>query len=267
MGFLIVALARPQKGQERQEVIAPATDIMLCVDTSTSMEALDFKPKNRLDAAKEVMREFIKDRPQDRLGLVVFSGLAYTQCPLTLDHGALLGFLDHVRIGMISEDGTAIGTAIATAVSRLKNSAAKSKVLVLLTDGRSNRGEIDPLTAAKTAAAFGIKIHTVGAGVPGGALYPVKDAFGFTRYVKLPEDIDEDTLRQVAETTGGMYFRATSLEGLKKIYGEIDRMEKTDIRTETFADYQDRYLPFLCLGFLLLVTEVGLSQSVLRRFP
>ncbi len=265
--LVIVALARPQKGQEREQVLAPATDIMLCVDTSSSMEALDFKPKNRLEAAKDVIKEFIKNRPHDRIGLVVFSGLAFTQCPLTLDHGALLGFMDHVKIGMIGEDGTAIGSGIATAVSRLKDSAAKSKMIVLLTDGRNNQGAVDPVTAAKTSAAFGIKIYTIGAGAPGGAVYPVDDPFFGKRYVTLPEDLDEDTLRQVANATHGLYFRATDLKSLKNIYAEIDEMEKTDIQVDTFAEYKDLYPPLLMLAFMLFVIEITLSQTLLRRFP
>lgn len=265
--LILVALARPQKGQEREEVTAPATDIILCADTSTSMEALDFKPRNRLDAARDVMREFIKNRPHDRLGLVVFAAQAFTQCPLTLDHGALLGFLDNVKIGMTREDGTAIGNAVATSVARLKGSAAKSKVIILLTDGRNNRGEIDPPTAARTAAAFGIKIYTVGAGAPGGGIYPVKDPFFGTRYVQLPEELDEGTLREMAGLTGGLYFRATSFEGLRDIYKEIDKMEKTDVKVETYADYRDVYFLLLLLAFLFFAAEMTLSQTLLRRFP
>ncbi|MBI4397411.1 MAG: VWA domain-containing protein [Elusimicrobia bacterium] len=265
--LLIVALARPQKGQKREEVITPATDILLCVDTSTSMEALDFKPRNRLDAARDVMREFIKNRPHDRIGLVVFAGLAYTQCPLTLDHGALLGFLDYVKIGMIQEDGTAIGTAIAACAARLKNSAAKSKLVSLLTDGRSIRGDVDPTTAAKAAAALGIRVYAVGAGVPGGSLYPVPDPFFGTRLVRLPEELDETSLRRIAETTQGRYFRAANFKGLRDIYEEINQMEKTDVKVETFADFVDAYPPFLFLAFFLFTAEMILSQTLFRRFP
>lgn len=266
LALLIFALARPQKGQTSDEAMTPTTDIMLCLDTSGSMQALDFKPKNRLDAAKDVIQDFIKNRRHDRLGLVVFSGFAFTQCPLTTDYGAVMSLLDKVHIGMI-EDGTAIGTAIATSVARLKDSEAKSKTLILLTDGRSNRGDIDPLTAAKTAAAFNIKIYAIGTGAPGGAVFPVQDPFFGTRYVQLPEDLDEGTLREIAGVSGGQYFRATDMESLKKIYREIDKLEKTDIKVRTFTDYQDKYPIFLLLAFLLFMTEALLSQTLLRRVP
>ncbi len=266
VALLIFALARPQKGQTSDEALTPTTDIMLCLDTSGSMQALDFKPKNRLDAAKDVIQDFIKNRRHDRIGLVVFSGFAFTQCPLTTDYGALLALLDKVHIGMI-EDGTAIGTAIATSVARLKDSEAKSKTLILLTDGRSNRGDIDPLTAAKTAAAFNIKIHAIGTGAPGGAVFPLQDPFFGTRYVQLPEDLDEGTLREIAGVSGGQYFRATDMESLKKIYKEIDKLEKTDIKVKTFTDYQDKYPLFLLIAFLLFTTEALLAQTFLRRLP
>lgn len=266
LALLIIALARPQKGQKGEEALTPATDIILCLDTSGSMQALDFKPKNRLDAAKEVIHDFIKSRKHDRIGLVVFSAYAFTQCPLTTDYGALLGFLEHVKIGMI-EDGTAIGTAIATSVSRLKNSQAKSKTIILLTDGRNNRGEIDPLTAAKTAAAFGIKIYTIGTGAPGGAIFPIQDPFFGTRYVQLPEELDEGALREIAGVTKGLYFRATDMDSLRKIYKEIDKLEKTDIKVRTFTDYHDQYGPLVLAAFLLFIIEAFLSQTVLRKLP
>jgi Ca-activated chloride channel family protein len=265
--FIIVSLARPQRGQEHQEASTPATDIMLCVDTSGSMEALDFDPKNRLEAARDVMKEFIKNRPHDRLGLVVFAGLSVTQCPLTLDHGALLGFLDNVKIGMVGEDGTAVGNAIATSVSRLKNSAAKSKTVVLLTDGRSNRGTVDPVTAAKAAKAHGIKIYTVGIGVPGGGKFKVQDPIFGTRLVQLPEDLDEISLRKIADASGGLYFRATSFENLKGIYAQIDKLEKTDIKVDVYRDYEDLYGPLLWLAFFFFSLELLLAQTWLWRFP
>lgn len=268
LGFLLVALARPQQGQERQEVTSPATDIVLCLDVSDSMRSLDFKPKNRLDAALEVIKEFVGHRPADRIGLVLFANGAFTQCPLTLDHGALLGFLDNVGIGVVDPNRTAVGTAIATAVGRLKKSEAKSKVIVLLTDGQSNAGEVDPPTAARAAAAFGIKIYTVGAGAPGGGMIEVDDPFFGKRLVRTPEnELDEATLRRVAEDTHGAYFRATDLASLKKIYGEIDRMEKTDVKTQTFAEYRDVYPPWLWLAFLLFIAEGVLSQTLWRRYP
>jgi Ca-activated chloride channel family protein len=267
LAMLFLALARPQEGQTSSEAVTPATDILLCVDTSGSMEALDFKPRNRLDAAKDVIREFIKNRTHDRIGLVVFSGLAFTQCPLTTDYGAVLGFLDNVRIGMIQEDGTAIGDAVGVCLARLKGSEAKSKVIVLLTDGRNNRGTLDPLTAAKAAASFGVKIYCVGAGVPGEALYPVQDPVFGTRYVRVPEDLDEGTLRAIAETTRGLYFRAKDFESLKKIYKEIDRLEKTDVKVRTFTDYRDLYAPLLWAALILFLLEAALSATALRRLP
>jgi Ca-activated chloride channel family protein len=267
LGLLIVALARPQRGQKREEVTSPATDILLAVDTSGSMEALDFDPKNRLEGAQEVIRRFVDQRPHDRIGLVVFSGLALTQCPLTLDHGALLGFLDRLRIGMIEEDGTAVGTAIMTAAARLKDSEAKSKVIVLLTDGRNNRGEVDPLTAAQAAAGLGVKIYAVGAGRPGGSLYPVQDPLFGRRLVRRPEELDEETLQRVAAAGGGRYFRATDLESLKEIYAEIDRLEKTDVKVETITDYRDLYLPFVLAAFALFMTEALLASTAWRRLP
>lgn len=268
LAFAFVALARPQRGQERQEVTSPATDIVLCLDVSDSMRSLDFKPKNRLDAALEVIKEFVKHRSADRIGLVLFANGAFTQCPLTLDHGALMGFLDNVGIGVVDPQRTAVGTAIATAVGRLKKSEAKSKVIVLLTDGQSNAGEVDPPTAARAAAAFGIKIYTVGAGAPGGGLIEVDDPFFGKRLVRTPEnELDEATLRRVAEDTHGVYFRATDLASLKNIYGEIDRMEKTDVKTQTFAEYRDVYPVWLWGAFLLLAAEGILSQTLWRRYP
>jgi Ca-activated chloride channel family protein len=268
LSLLIIALARPQKGQERREVTSPATDIVLVLDLSDSMRSLDFKPRNRFEAAVEVMRQFIKDRPDDRLGLVLFAKYAFTQCPLTLDHGALLGFLDNVRIGLIEPNSTAIGSAIAAAVTRLKTSEAKTKLIVLLTDGRSNFGDVDPVTAAKAAQAFGIKIYTVGAGAPGGGMIEVDDPMFGKRMVKMPEnELDEATLHEVAQRTGGTYFRATDFESLKKIYKDIDRMEKTDVKVETYADYQDRHMPFLLLGFFLIGLETLAAVTLWRRVP
>jgi Ca-activated chloride channel family protein len=268
LGLFIVALARPQEGQERREVTSPATDIVLCLDLSDSMRSLDFKPRNRFEAAVEVMRQFISSRPDDRIGLVLFAKYAFTQCPLTLDHGALLGFLDNVKIGLIEQDRTAIGSAIAASVARLKESEAKTKLVVLLTDGRSNFGDVDPVTAAKAATAFGIKIYAVGAGAPGGGTIEIDDPMFGKRFVKTAEnELDEVTLREVAQRTGGTYFRATDFESLKKIYSEIDQMEKTEVKVETYAEYKDRYLPFLFAGFLLIGLETLLATTVWRRVP
>jgi Ca-activated chloride channel family protein len=269
LAALILVAARPQRGQTQEEVIAPATDILLCLDASDSMRSLDFKPKNRLETAVDVMRAFIRARTHDRLGLVVFGRYGFTQCPLTLDHGALLGFLDHVKIGMVPGDRTAIGSGLTTAVGRLKKSDAKSRVIVLLTDGRNNAGDVDPVTAAKAAAAFGVKVYTVGMGSREGAVYPVRDPFfGTERLVRDPsQDLDEDTLRRVADATGGRYFRATDTEGLRKVYAEIDKLEKTDVQVRTFGEYQEAGFPFLVLAAVLFALESALALTAGRRFP
>ena len=264
----VLALARPRIGQTTEEVVSYGTDIMIVLDTSTSMKALDFKPDNRLDAAKKVVREFIKGRKHDRIGVVVFAAVAFTQCPLTLDYGALLDFLDNVQIGMTQVDGTAIGTAIATAANRLRDSQAKSKIIILLTDGRNNAGEIDPVTAARAAQAVGIRIYTIGAGQEGGALFPVEDPFFGTRYVRVPEeDLDEDTLRRIASVSGGMYYRATSPDKLREIYKEIDRKEKTEIKVEQYTDYEERYQLLLWPGMVFLLAGVALSKTFLKTIP
>jgi Ca-activated chloride channel family protein len=267
LALLIVAAAGPRRGTTREETPTPTTDIMLVLDTSSSMEALDFKPKNRVEGAKEVMRTFIEHRPLDRIGLVVFAGMAFTQCPLTLDHAALLEFLDKVAVGIVPEDRTAIGSALAVATARLRKSEAKSKTIILLTDGRNNAGVVDPVTAAKAAATLGVKIYAVGAGKPGGAEYPVDDPVFGRRIVILPEDLDETALRAVADAGGGRYFRATSLEGLKNIYDEIDRMEKTDVKAEIISDYRDASFPWILAGFLVFLTEILLTHAAFRRIP
>jgi len=239
--------------------------MILALDVSGSMEAMDFKPKNRLEAAKDVVREFIQDRENDQIGMVVFAGQSYTQCPLTLDYGILLGLLDHLQIGML-EDGTAIGTAIANCANRLRESNAKSKVVILLTDGVNNKGEIDPITAAKAAAAVGVKIYTVGVGTKGQAPFKVKDPFG-TRYVWMKTEIDEESLRKIASITGAQYYRATDERTLKAIYQEIGKLEQTKIRTREYTQYRElcAYLLWPALGLLLL--EVGLANTKFRRIP
>jgi len=197
---------------------------------------------------------------------VIFAGKSFTQCPLTLDYGVLLSFLDQVKIGMV-EDGTAIGMGLATAINRLRDSQAKSKLIILLTDGRNNRGEIDPVTAAKAAQALGIKIYTIGAGKRGSALYPIEDPIFGKRYVRLPVDIDEETLRKVATTTGGKYFRATDAQKLSAIYKEISRMEKTKIKVREYMEYSERFGRFLFPAFLFLMIEIGLANTRFRKIP
>lgn len=266
--LVLLSLARPQAGQKSEEIYNQGIDIMLVLDTSTSMRAIDFKPDNRLSAAKKVAKEFVKGRKYDRIGIVVFSGLSYTQCPLTIDHEAVLNFIDQTEIGMTEVDGTAIGSAIATAANRLKDSPGKSRIMILITDGRNNMGEIDPLTAAQAASAVGIKIYTIGAGQPGGALYPVDDPFFGTRYVKIPEqELDEPTLAKIADITQGRYFRATDTNSLMNIFKQIDEMEKTEIKTLKYTNYTELLWYFLWPAFLLLGFEMFLSGLYFRKIP
>jgi Ca-activated chloride channel family protein len=266
LALLILAIARPQTGQSEYTTHTEGVDSLLVLDTSGSMQAQDFKPKNRLHVAKEVVKEFVDIRENDRIGLVVFAAHAITQCPLTLDYPVLTGLIDEVEIGML-EDGTAIGVALATAVNRLKNSEARSRVVVLLTDGQNNAGMIDPVTAAKVAAALGIKVYTIGVGTKGKAPMPVNDPVFGNRTILVEVNLDEEILTKIAELTDGRYFRATDRDELVEIYQQIDELEKTRIESETFVNYTDRYrwfaLPALCL-FLL---ELGLAQTVLREVP
>lgn len=264
--IFILALARPQAGQKEEEIITEGIDIMLTLDTSGSMKAEDFKPKNRLGAAKEVLEEFIKSRRNDRIGLVVFSRYSFTQCPLTLDYGVLLGLLEKIDIGII-EDGTAIGTAITNAVNRLRDSTVKSKIIILLTDGINNAGKIDPLTAAKLAKAIGIKIYTIGAGKPGGALYPIEDPIFGKRYVRMDTEIDEELLKKIANETGGLYFRANDENGLREIYKTIGKLEKTKIETKEYANYEELAGFFILPGIILLMLEIVLSNTVFKKIP
>ncbi|MFH1380255.1 MAG: VWA domain-containing protein [bacterium] len=267
ISLFILALARPQKGQRSEELLTKGVDIILCLDTSSSMRAEDFKPLNRLDAAKEAAIEFIKGRKYDRIGMVVFSEMAFTQTPLTLDYGAVLDFLDQVSIGMTQTDGTAIGTALTTSINRLRKSTAKSKVIILLTDGRNNAGDVDPITAAKAAEAIGVKIYTIGAGKIGPAPYPVDDPLFGRRYVMVQEDLDEDTLKKIADRTEGLYFRATSSEMLKTIYKKIDALEKTEIKIKEYTDYQELYGYFLLIGIIILISYIVLQYTYFRQIP
>jgi Ca-activated chloride channel homolog len=265
LALVIFALARPQSGMKGEEVLTEGVDIVLAMDVSTTMLAEDIRP-NRAEAIKDVAKEFISGRKNDRIGLVVFAGEAYTQCPLTLDYGILLSFMDQVQVGMI-EDGTAIGMGLATAVNRLKSSEAKSKVVVLLTDGQNNRGEIDPLTAAQAAQAFGIRVYTVGAGTRGTALYPVDDPFFGRRYQPMPVNIDEDVLRRIADLTGGKYFRATDRRSLDAIYREIDKMEKTEIKVKEYTRYSELFPFFAGAALLLTLVQIVLGHTRYRKIP
>lgn len=265
LAFGILALARPQDQNVTRERYAEGIDIMLVLDTSTSMRAEDFKP-NRFRAAQEVADEFIQNRVSDRVGLIVFAAKAYTQAPLTLDYGFLQRMLDEVQVGVI-EDGTAIGTALAMATNRLKDTEAESKVIILLTDGQNNRGEIDPVTAAEVAETVGVRVYSIGVGTRGSAPFIVDHPFAGKRRQMMPVQIDEKMLRTVAQKTGGRYFRATSKEGLRTIYEEINQLEKTEIEERIYTSHTERYPLFLWPAFGLLFAEVLLSTTLLRRFP
>jgi Ca-activated chloride channel family protein len=264
--LLAFALARPQSGRKGQEVSSEGIDIMLVLDISGSMKAEDFKPHNRLHVAKEVIKEFIGGRQSDRIGLVIFSKQSFTQCPLTLDYGVLFNFLDQVDFGMI-EDGTAIGLAIANAVNRLRESDAKSKVVILLSDGRNNAGEIDPITAAQTAKAMKVKIYTIGAGKPGRAPIPVDHPIFGKRYVWAETEIDEATLREIAQITGGEYFRAKDEEALSRIYKQISQMEQTEIKVKEYLQYNELFSNYAFVGLFLLLFEVVLANTRYRKIP
>jgi Ca-activated chloride channel family protein len=263
--LLVLAFARPQSGVKGEEVLTEGIDIVLAMDVSSTMLAEDIKP-NRVDATRDVAKEFIRNRKNDRIGLVVFAGEAYTQCPLTLDYGILMGFLDQIHVGMI-EDGTAIGMGLSTAVNRLRSSEAKSKVILLLTDGQNNRGEIDPITAAQMAQAFDIRVYTIGAGTRGIALYPVEDPFFGKRYQPMQVNIDEETLQRIARQTGGKYFRATDRRSLESVYREIDKLEKTEIKVKEYTRYSELF-PYLVFAALaLILAEVGLANTRFRKIP
>ncbi|PWB72266.1 aerotolerance regulator BatA [candidate division GN15 bacterium] len=266
IALLFVAFARPRAGTEVTDVTSEGIDIVMLLDVSSSMLAEDFKPNNRLYVAKEELKKFVNKRTNDRIGLVVFARYAYTQCPLTLDYGVLLNFVDQVDIGVV-DDGTAIGMAIATAANRLRESNAKSKVMVLLTDGDNNAGEIDPLTAANIAAAYDIKIYTIAAGRPGNAMYPVQDPIFGKRYIYQPTNVNEESLRQIAERTGGKYFRARSGEELDQIYSTIDKLEKTEIKVAAHVQYRELFQYFVYAALALLALEILLANTWFRKLP
>jgi Ca-activated chloride channel family protein len=267
--LVILGLMRPQKGLDEIRVTGEGVDIVLAIDVSTSMRAEDFeidgKRQNRLYVVKEVVEEFIANRPGDRIGIVVFAGVPYTLSPLTWDHDWLIRQLDNVRTGMV-EDGTAIGSAIVTALNRLKESDAKSKVVVLLTDGLNNAGDVPPETAAEAAKALGYKIYTIGAGTKGLAPYPV-ESFGRILYQDVKIDIDDELLESVAEATGGRYFRATDTDSLRSIYAEIDRLERTEIEMPKYMEYEELFRFFVIPAMILLVVEFILRETIFRRLP
>lgn len=264
MTLLIIVVARPTLSNSVRNETTEGIDIVLAMDISGTMLAEDLRP-NRLEAAKRVAIEFIVERPNDNIGLVVFAGESFTQCPLTTDHAVLVNLFSGIRYGII-EDGTAIGMGLANAVSRIKDSNAKSKVVILLTDGSNNAGDIAPVTAAEIAKTFGVRVYTIGVGTRGMARYPVQTPVGI-RYQDMPVDIDEDMLRQIATMTGGQYFRATDNENLKAIYTEIDQMEKTKIAVKEYKKKKEIYLPFAIIAFLLLVVEMILKNTILKKLP
>ena len=263
--LLIVALARPQDVERLSHTDTEGIDIMLSIDVSGSMLARDFKP-DRLTAAKEVAGAFVADRYGDRIGLVAFAGEAFTQSPLTTDQGTLQTLLSRIRSGLI-EDGTAIGNGLATAINRLRESEAKSKVIILLTDGVNNRGEIAPMTAAEIAKAQGIRVYTIGVGTEGMAPYPALDMFGQMTFVQQKVEIDEKTLSAIATQTGGRYFRATDKEKLKAIYDEINELEKSKVEISERVIYHELFLRWVLVALALLVAEFLLSTLLLKRIP
>ena len=267
LALLIVALARPQQGETNATVHASGVDIMVLLDVSGSMQSLDFKldgvPASRVDVVKSVVRKFIEARPNDRIGLTIFAGLPYLVSPVTLDHGWLLGNLDRVHIGDI-EDGTAIGSALASGLNRLRHQTAKSKLIILMTDGQNNSGQITPLTAAEAAKALGVKVYTIGIGVRGEAPIPVTDAFGRKRIVMEKVDVDEDPLNRIATATGARFYRATDTDSLNRIYDEIDKLEKTSFSVHSFERWEELF-DWPAMAALVVLGLSLLSRFTLRR--
>jgi len=264
LAFFVVVLARPQSSRSWENVTTEGIDIVIALDISSSMLARDFQP-DRLEAAKNVAMEFISGREYDRMGLVVFSGEAFTQCPLTTDRAVLLNLFKDIQSGMI-EDGTAIGNGLATAVARIKDSEAISRVVILLTDGENNSGEIAPVTAAEIAKTYGIRVYTIGVGTIGTAPYPVQTQFG-VQLRDMEVKIDEKTLQEIASITDGQYFRATSNTKLEEIYQEIDKLEKSKIDVKEFSRKTEEFLPFAILGALFLIASLFLRVTIFRSIP
>lgn len=266
LSMVIIVLARPQSTNSWQNTEVEGIDIMLAMDVSTSMLAMDFKP-NRIEAAKEVAAEFINGRPNDNIGLTIFAGESFTQCPLTIDHTVLLNMLNGVKCDIaaqgIIEGGTAIGMGVANAVSRLKDSKAKSKVIILLTDGSNNGGEISPEMSADIAKQFGIRVYTIGVGKNGEA----PDPYYGGQIVNVPVEIDENTLQKIADITDGNYYRATSNTKLKEIYEQIDKLERTKLNVKEFSKREEEYLVFAIMAFAALFLEILLRNTILKRIP
>lgn len=262
--FLVLALARPQSTNSWQNISTEGIDIIISMDISGSMLAEDFHP-NRLEAGKNIAAEFINSRPNDRIGLVVFSGKSFTQCPLTTDHAVLINLFKSIKFGMI-DDGTAMGEGIATAINRIKGSNAKSKTIILLTDGVNNTGSIAPITAAEIAKTYGIRIYTIGIGTIGQAPYPFQTPYG-TQIQMLNVEIDEPVLKQIAQMTDGKYFRATNNEKLREIYKEIDKLEKTKIAVKEYRKHKEEFFPFVLIAALFLFFELLLKFTLLKKIP
>lgn len=264
--LLILALARPQTGTGEEKTTEHVVDIMMALDISGSMATLDFHPDNRLVVAKQEARRFVEGRRHDRIGLVVFAAQSITVCPLTVDRSAMLTLLDRVQLGMV-EDGTAIGLGLASAVNRLKGSEAKSKVVILLTDGINNAGEVDPLTAGDLAKTLGVRVYTVGVGRNGSSLLPIQDPRFGTRLLKVETEIDEKTLTAIAKKTGGAYFRAQDEKGLREIFEQIDHLEKTEITVEQYTHYEEKFFWFLWPAFGLMLFEIAWMNLVRTKLP
>jgi len=268
--FILLALARPQAPVEGSSSDLKGIDIILAIDTSTSMLAEDFdingERMNRLHVTKMAVKEFANKRKGDRVGIVSFGSYAYTSCPLTIDYGWVEQVLDKLRVDP-REDTTAIGYAIATSLNRLRDSSAKSKIIILLTDGRNNAGDISPQTATELAHSLGIKVYTIGVGTKGDVLYPFKDASGNKTYKRIPIDLDEDTLQSIAQRTGAKYFRAADTESLKNVYGEISTLEKSTFRHRRFNRYEELFAKFLIIALIILFLEIVLSNTILRKIP
>lgn len=265
LALIIVALARPQSSSSWQDETTEGIDIIMSLDVSGSMLAEDFKP-NRLEASKKVASKFIDNRPTDRIGVVVFAGQSFTQCPLTTDHSVIKNLFEGIQSGVL-EDGTAIGMGLATAVKRLKDSDAKSKVVILLTDGDNNSGSIAPKTAAEIAQKFNIRVYTIGVGTKGSAPFPFTDPFGRKQYQQMDVKINEPLMREIAELTGGQYFRATDNESLEAVYAEIDQLEKSKIDVTEYRKKKEEYLQFALLGFFLILLDILSRATIFRSIP
>ena len=264
LSMIIIAIARPRSSSKMDKIDTEGIDIVLAMDVSTSMLARDFTP-DRISAAKDIAIEFISQRPSDRIGIVVFAGESYTQCPLTTDRATLINLMKELQTGLI-EDGTAIGNGLATAVARMQGSDAKSRVVILLTDGVNNRGEITPQTAADIAKTYGIRVYTIGVGANGTAPYPVITPWG-VQMQDVEVEIDEDLLKGIAETTGGRYFRATDNTKLSEIYSEINKMEKARTTIDSFPVYKELFMDFALVALICLLLEVVFNAFILKRLP